>query len=102
MRVALWRPVTTEHKYIPQRTCIACREVKDKGLLIRLVRKSNGSVEPDASAREEGRGAYICPQKSCWDIAMKKNRLEHALRTKLSHDNRHALSEYGSKMGKEN
>ncbi|MCD6567826.1 MAG: YlxR family protein [Dehalococcoidia bacterium] len=94
--------MATKDKHIPQRTCIACREVKDKRLLVRLVRKSDGWVEPDASAGKEGRGAYICPQKSCWDVALKKNRLEHALRTKLSHDNRNVLSEYGSKMVEEN
>ena len=94
--------MTTKDEHIPLRTCIACREVKDKRLLIRLVHKSDGSVEPDISAREEGRGAYICPQKSCWDIALRKNYLEHALRIKLSPDNRNVLSEYGSKMGKEN
>ena len=81
-------------KHIPQRTCIACRQIKDKKALIRLVRAENGGVEVDLSGRKPGRGAYLCPKKDCWELVLKKNRLEYALRTKLSADNRQVLKEY--------
>jgi predicted RNA-binding protein YlxR (DUF448 family) len=82
----------TEH--LPQRTCIACRQKKEKNALIRLVRTSDGSVEVDLAARRPGRGAYLCRQKDCWELALEGNRLEHALRTKLSSDDRQALLTY--------
>jgi uncharacterized protein len=93
--------MTMKDKHIPLRTCIACREIKDKRLMIRLVRNSDGSIELDTSAKKKGRGAYICASKRCWDIALKKNHLDHALRTKINNANRNALFEYGSKFNEE-
>jgi predicted RNA-binding protein YlxR (DUF448 family) len=88
-------------KHIPQRTCIACRQKSDKKDLIRLVRTSNGNAEVDLSAKKPGRGAYLCPQKDCWEIGLQQNHLEHALRTKLSDDNRQVLLEYCNNLPRE-
>ena len=88
----------TRNKHVPQRTCLACRQAKEKKELIRLVRVDNGVVEVDTSARKLGRGAYLCPKKDCWELALKKNRLEYALRIKLSNDNRQILMKYGSNL----
>jgi hypothetical protein len=87
-------------KSLPQRTCVACRQVKEKGQLVRLVRTADGSVQV-ANGREAGRGAYICRQASCWQEALKGNRLERALKTKLSQETRERLKEYGSEVGQE-
>ena len=81
-------------KHLPQRTCIACQQIKEKRALIRLVRAENGVAEVDISGKKPGRGAYLCPNKVCWELALKKNRLEYALRTKLSNDNRQILTEH--------
>ena len=80
-------------KHLPQRTCIACKQINEKKSLIRLVRAENGAAEVDISGKKPGRGAYLCPNKVCWELALKKNRLEYALRTKLSNDNRQILNE---------
>jgi len=80
-------------KHLPQRTCIACKQIKEKKALIRLVRAENGAAEVDISGKKPGRGAYLCPNKVCWELALKKNRLEYALRTKLGNDNRQILNE---------
>jgi predicted RNA-binding protein YlxR (DUF448 family) len=85
-------------KHPPQRTCVACRQVKDKEHLVRLVRIADGSVKV-ASGREAGRGAYICRQASCWQEGLKGERLERALRTKLSPESREQLREYGCGVG---
>jgi predicted RNA-binding protein YlxR (DUF448 family) len=84
----------SKSKHPPQRTCIACQQVKEKKSLIRLARAENGVAEVDISGKKPGRGAYLCPKKVCWELALKKNRLEHALRTKLSAENRQILIEY--------
>jgi predicted RNA-binding protein YlxR (DUF448 family) len=83
-----------KNKHLPQRICIACRQIKEKKTLIRLVRAENGCVEVDISGKKPGRGAYLCPKKVCWELVLKKNRLEHALQTELSDDNRQILIEY--------
>lgn len=76
-------------KHTPQRTCVACRKVRPKREMIRLVRISDGSVEVDTSGKRAGRGAYLCLQ--CWAIGLKGSQLEHALRTTLTQDNREQL-----------
>ena len=86
----------------PQRTCIACRQTKEKSALIRLVRTGNGTVEIDMTGKKPSRGAYLCPKKDCWELALKKNRLDYALRTKLSADNRRILIEYANTLSERN
>jgi predicted RNA-binding protein YlxR (DUF448 family) len=81
-------------KSLPQRTCIACRQVKEKKDLIRLVSTGNGIVEIDAFGKKPGRGAYLCPKRTCWELALMKNRLDYVLRTRLNDDNRQILREY--------
>ena len=79
---------------IPQRTCIACRQVRDKKDLVRLVGTENGIAEIDALNKKPGRGAYVCSRQACWELALRKNRLDYALRMRLRDDNRQALREY--------
>ncbi len=85
-------------KHVPQRTCVACKKVKVKRELIRLVRVSDGSVEVDTSDRKAGRGAYLCGIKECWEVGLEGSRLEHVLRTTISRDNRKQLIRYGEEL----
>jgi len=80
---------------VPQRTCVACRQVRTKRELIRLVRVDDGRVEVDTSGRKAGRGAYLCNTPECWEVGLKRGRLEHVLRIALSRDNREELAEQG-------
>ena len=63
--------------------------------LIRLVRISDGSIEVDTGGKKAGRGAYLCQAQECWEIGLKGSRLERALRTNLTQDNRELLYRYG-------
>ena len=92
------RMTSLRNKHIPQRTCVACRQKSDKKDLIRLVCGENGAVEVDIPAKKPGRGVYLCPKKDCWELALKKNRLEYALRTKLSSANRQFLVQYSNNL----
>ena len=58
---------------------------------MRLVCTVEGEVEVDLTGKKPGRGAYLCPEEKCWEVALKKNSLGYALRTKLSDRNRQAL-----------
>jgi len=86
------------NKHIPQRSCIVCRQKKDKKDLIRLVCTNNGTVEMDLSGKKPGRGAYLCARKNCWEEGFKRNHLEHALRTKIRAENRQVLVNYGDSL----
>ncbi|MCJ7763574.1 MAG: YlxR family protein [Dehalococcoidales bacterium] len=89
---------TNINKHLPQRTCIACRVTREKRELIRLVRVSDGGVEVDENGKKVGRGAYLCREQNCWQEGLKGGRLEHALRTNLSHENMEQLAGYGKSL----
>jgi len=74
---------------------VACRKVRPKRELNRVVRIQDGGVEVDTSGKRAGRGAYLCPAQECWQIGLKGGRLEHALRTSLTQDNREQLISFG-------
>ena len=81
----------------PQRTCIACRQTGDKRALVRIVRGLE-SVEVDPTGKKAGRGAYLCRRPECWREALKKNRLDAALKTRLSQDDKLRLTEFVAAM----
>ena len=81
-------------KHVPQRTCIACRQVKPKRELLRIVRTPQGHVEIDPTGKKSGRGAYLCATRLCWTTALKKKRLEQELETTISEEDRAALEAY--------
>jgi len=80
---------------------VACREIRDKQELIRLVRISDESVEVDIGGKKAGRGAYLCRAQECWETGLKGGRLEHSLRTILTQDNREQLIRFGRDFLKE-
>jgi len=90
------RRKTNINKHIPLRTCITCRQTKEKGHLVRLVRDIDRSIQIDSSGKKPGRGAYLCRTTECWHSAIAGGRLENALRTNLTPENREQLVEYGN------
>ena len=60
-------------KTVPLRTCIACKSVKPKKELIRVV-KFNDQISLDLTGKKNGRGAYVCNDSSCIE-KLKKNKL---------------------------
>ncbi len=85
------RSGTASVKHIPQRTCVACRQIKAKRELVRVVHTSNGIIEIDGSGKKTGRGAYLCQALDCWEAGLKGNKLEHALRSSVSKSDRERL-----------
>jgi len=86
---------------VPQRTCAACRQVKDKREMVRLVRTPAGAVEIDTSGKKEGRGAYLCHDRACWEKALKGGPLEHALKGKINRNDTERLYKEGQNLLKE-
>ena len=60
----------------PQRTCIACKSVKDKKELIRIVL--------DPTGRKNGRGAYICKDSKCFEALKKSKGLDRSFKSQVS------------------
>jgi predicted RNA-binding protein YlxR (DUF448 family) len=83
---------------VPMRTCVGCRSVKPKRELVRLVRNRRGFVEIDTAGKKEGRGAYICPDITCWEKALKGQQLERTLKSALTPENRAELIISGREM----
>ena len=52
-------------KKIPLRQCIACRELKEKRDMLRIVKNQNGEIFLDLTSKAQGRGAYICDNVEC-------------------------------------
>lgn len=77
-------------KHVPQRTCIACRQTAGKRALLRLVRTEQG-VEIDPTGKKAGRGAYLHPYQVCWRAVLRGGRIDQALRTRMSEENRQTL-----------
>lgn len=63
-------------KKIPMRMCIACKEMKEKKEMLRIVKPKEGEVFLDFSGKAAGRGAYICNSAECL-AKLKKARLLH-------------------------
>lgn len=83
-------------KHVPQRTCVVCRETGAKRGLTRIVRTGEGEIEVDPSGRMNGRGAYLCEKRDCWDQAMSTPILNKALRTTLNEESMEKLKEFAA------
>lgn len=57
-------------KKIPERMCVACRQMKPKNQLLRIVNTTNG-VTVDLTGKLNGRGVYLCMCKECVTKAIK-------------------------------
>src|SRR5215210_7961980 len=85
-------------KHVPQRTCVACRQVNAKRGLVRIVRTPLGAVEVDETGKKAGRGAYLCRVRDCWENALKKKSLEYALKTAMGVEDKAVLQAYGAAL----
>lgn len=70
--------MTTKH--ISIRTCIGTGLKKPKKEMIRLTRKDDDTVVVDLKGKEKGRGANISCDISAFDLAIKKNAIQRALK----------------------
>jgi len=68
------------------RSCVACRTARPKRELIRIVRRPDGTIAIDGTGRQPGRGAYLCQDAACFDLAGRRRALAHALKTQIPAD----------------
>jgi len=65
---------------LPQRTCLGCRQVRDRSELVRFVRSPDGEILADLKGRLPGRGAYLCNRRSCVTSAVNRKQFDRAFR----------------------
>jgi hypothetical protein len=63
---------------------------------VRIVRTPEGVVMVDETCKRSGRGAYICRQRDCWEIALVRQQLERALKVKLTAETKAQLRAYAA------
>ena len=73
-------------KKIVQRMCIGCNQKKDKRDLIRIVITKEDEIVLDKTGKTQGRGAYICNNIECLDMAIKTKKLERTFETNISEE----------------
>jgi uncharacterized protein len=81
-------------KHVPVRTCVSCREKDAKREFVRIVRTPEHAVVIDLTGKQNGRGAYLCRRRSCWDKAATGSVLERALQVTLDEETRSQLHRY--------
>ena len=88
-------------KHIPQRTCIACRQVQGKRTMVRLVRieeEGTTAIVVDPTGKRGGRGCYLHANQQCWQIGLKGGKIEQALRIKMRAEDRTALAAFAETL----
>ena len=68
------------------RMCLLCRTRRTKAELFRLTREADGTFSFDPTQKRQGRGAYLCREKTCLEKAVKKKRISEALAAKLTEE----------------
>jgi len=101
MKRKICSPGTGTSRRVPQRTCVACRQVKAKLELVRLVKNSQGEIQIDTRGKMDGRGAYLCPTPECLEKALSGAHIEHALKCRITPNNRERLIKSGQELLKE-
>ncbi|RLC71367.1 MAG: DUF448 domain-containing protein [Chloroflexi bacterium] len=85
-------------KHVPMRTCVGCRQVRPKREMVRIVRTPTGEIEIDERGKKSGRGAYLCRRRDCWVQGIGKGRVEYALKTTLTEEERAMLQTYAASL----
>lgn len=74
------------NKRRPLRRCMACNSQKEKQELLRIVRTPENNIEVDLTGKKNGRGAYICKDENCLNLAIKTKRLERVLEKTIQNE----------------
>ena len=68
------------NKKVPMRKCVGCGEMKNKKEMMRVLKTTDEEFVLDATGKKNGRGAYLCFSKECFDKAVKSKGLERSFK----------------------
>ncbi len=69
-----------------ERMCIACRQMKDKKSLLRIVKNKENNIFIDLTGKQNGRGAYVCKDNECLNKLKKQKALNKTFKMNVSED----------------
>ena len=92
--------INVRQRHLPERTCIGCRQVKPKDELIRILGSENEGIIIAPTGRRQGRSAYLCKSKDCWEKGLKKDRLDLSLRMTISKEVKDELVRFGETLSR--
>lgn len=75
------------------RKCVACRNSKQQNEMLRVARIDN-QYYIDLKNKMGGRGAYVCKDKNCIDLTIKKKLLNKSYKTNVDVQIYEKLGEY--------
>lgn len=67
-------------KKIPLRQCVGCNEMKSKKDMMRVLKTAEDEIVLDATGKKNGRGAYLCKNVQCFELARKNKGLERSFK----------------------
>lgn len=70
----------TTNRKVPLRKCVGCGEMKSKKEMMRVLKTAEGDYMLDATGKKNGRGAYLCFSKECFEKAVKSKGLERSFK----------------------
>ena len=70
----------SNNKKIPMRKCVGCGEMKSKKEMMRVLKTTENDFELDVTGKKNGRGAYLCFSKECFEKAVKGKGLERSFK----------------------
>ncbi len=70
-------------KKVPLRKCVGCGEMIGKKGAVRIVRDKDGCFSVDPTGKKSGRGAYICNDRQCFELAKKGRKLERSFKCRI-------------------
>lgn len=66
--------------------------------MVRIVRTPDAGIQIDETGKRSGRGAYLHRTQACWEAALSKDLLAHALKATLTPEERAALRTYAATL----
>ena len=74
---------TAKKMKVPMRKCIGCQEMKSKKDMMRILKTTEEEIILDTTGKKNGRGAYLCFSKECFEKAENNQGLERSLKTAI-------------------
>lgn len=96
IKIRFWMSKST---HIPLRTCLACREKKQKTELVRFILNED-QVHIDCDFKLPGRGAYTCAIETCFHTVIKRKGFYRAFRQKVQIDIERLTEEFSACLKK--
>jgi predicted RNA-binding protein YlxR (DUF448 family) len=62
--------------------------------MVRVVRTPEGELVIDETGKQNGRGAYLCRQPACWNVALKGQQLGKSLKMEIREREKQVLREF--------